>query len=135
MWFGEDDFHFVWKKMSGDVALSANIAFVGSPGNNHRKAVLMFRQSLDGGSAAVDVARDSDSLTSLQYRDQAGKNTHEVESSVSASWRMRIEKRGDFVYVFVADASGKLRPPGLRQRLRSRETSTSGSGSARMTRT
>src|ERR1700744_738537 len=26
MWFGRDDFHFVWKKVSGDVAISADIA-------------------------------------------------------------------------------------------------------------
>jgi cytolysin (calcineurin-like family phosphatase) len=55
MWFGEDDFHFVWKKVSGDVAISANISFVGTKGDNHRKAVLMIRQSLDADSAAVDV--------------------------------------------------------------------------------
>ena len=47
MWFGIDDFQFAWKKMSGDVAISADIAFVGEKGNNHRKAVLMIRQSLD----------------------------------------------------------------------------------------
>ncbi len=41
MWFGIDDFHFVWKKVTGDVALSADISFVGNKGNNHRKAVLM----------------------------------------------------------------------------------------------
>src|SRR5664279_3217183 len=78
MWFGEDDFHFVWKRVSGDVAISADIAFVGDRGNNHRKAVLMMRQSLDGNSASVDVARHGDGLTSLQFRDAAGANTHEV---------------------------------------------------------
>ena len=50
MWFGMDDFQFAWKKMSGDVAISADIAFVGDKGNPHRKAVLMIRQSLDGNS-------------------------------------------------------------------------------------
>ena len=32
MWFGMDDFQFAWKKMSGDVAISADIAFVGERG-------------------------------------------------------------------------------------------------------
>ena len=41
MWFGADDFQFAWKKVSGDVALSADIAFLGSGGNEHRKAVLV----------------------------------------------------------------------------------------------
>jgi hypothetical protein len=48
MWFGKDDFHFVWKRMSGDVAIAADISFVDTRGNDHRKAVLMVRQSLDG---------------------------------------------------------------------------------------
>src|SRR3954451_14850085 len=68
MWFGEDDFHFAWKKLSGDVAISADIAFIGEKGNNHRNAVLMLRQSLEGNSAGVDIARHGDGLTSLQFR-------------------------------------------------------------------
>lgn len=112
MWFGRDDFHFVWKKISGDVALSADIAFVGEKGNNHRKAVLMMRQSLDGDAAAVDVARHGDGLTSLQFRDATGANTHEVESNVSAPQRVRIEKRGDFFYAFVSGKDGRLEPAG-----------------------
>jgi len=29
MWFGKDAFHFAWKKASGDVALAADISFLG----------------------------------------------------------------------------------------------------------
>ena len=112
MWFGEDDFQFAWTKMSGDVALTADIAFVGTKGNNHRKAVLMIRQSLDGNSKAVDVARHGDGLTSLQFRDETGANTHEVESNVSAPRTVRIEKRGDNFYAFVAGSDGRLQPAG-----------------------
>ena len=72
MWFGMDDFQFVWKKMSGDVAISANITFVGEKGNEHRKAVLMIRQTLEGNAPAVDIARHGVGLTSLQFRDAAG---------------------------------------------------------------
>src|ERR1700749_3600653 len=79
MWCGTDDFQFTWKKMSDDVAISADIAFVGQKGNNHRKAVLMIRQSLDGNSPAVDIARHGEGLTSLQFRDAAGADDHEVQ--------------------------------------------------------
>ena len=72
MWFATDDFHFVWAKVSGDVALTADIAILGSGGDPHRKAVLMIRQTLDGNSAAVDVALHGVGLTSLQFRDAAG---------------------------------------------------------------
>src|SRR6266436_231966 len=48
MWLGADAFQFAWKKMSGDtITVTANISFLGSGGNAHRKAVLMVRQSLD----------------------------------------------------------------------------------------
>ena len=117
MWFGEDDFHFAWKKLSGDVAISADIAFVGEKGNNHRKAVLMIRQSLDGNSAGVDVARHGDGLTSLQFREAAGDNTHEVQSNIAAPTRVRLEKRGDFFYAFVSGKDGKLHPSGASTKL------------------
>ncbi len=117
MWFGVDDFHFAWKKVSGDVALTADIAFIGTGGNPHRKAVLMIRQTLDGPSAAVDVAVHGSGLTSLQYRDPAGADTHEVESNVSAPRTVRIEKRGDFIYAFVSGKDGKLQPAGAATKL------------------
>ncbi len=47
MWFTNDAFHFVWKKMSGDFTLTADVKFIGTGGNPHRKACLLVRQSLD----------------------------------------------------------------------------------------
>ena len=41
MWFAEDAFQFVWKKISGDVTLTADISFLTKTGNEHKKAVLM----------------------------------------------------------------------------------------------
>ncbi|MGA2535735.1 MAG: hypothetical protein ABSF53_06970 [Terracidiphilus sp.] len=122
MWFGMDDFHFVWKKVSGDVALTADIAFLGAGGNPHRKAVLMIRQTLDGDSPGVDVAVHGIGLTSLQFRDAVGVNTHEIESNVSAPKTVRIEKRGDFFYAYVsgprhAKDAGKLQPAGASTKL------------------
>jgi dipeptidyl aminopeptidase/acylaminoacyl peptidase len=117
MWFGIDDFHFAWKKVSGDVALTADIAFIGTTGNAHRKAVLMIRQSLDGNSTAVDIAVHGNGLTALQFRDTAGADTHEVQSNISVPKTVRIEKRGDFFYAFVAGKDGKLRPAGAATKL------------------
>jgi len=117
MWFSVDDFHFAWKKMSGDVAISANIAFVGDKGNNHRKAVLMIRQSLNGNSPSVDIARHGDGLTSLQFRDTAGADTREVQTNVVAPQRVRLEKRGNCFYAFVAGKDGQLHPAGASTKL------------------
>src|SRR6201999_1599080 len=113
LWFGIDDFHFVWKKVSGDVALSADIDFVGQTGNPHRKAVLMIRQSLDPHSIYADVAQHGDGLTSLQYRDTVGADTHEIETYGKGPHRVRIEKRGDYAYVSIPDANGNMAPSGV----------------------
>ena len=80
MWFGADAFQFAWKKMSGDVTLSADISFLGNGGNPHRKAVLMIRQSLDADSVYADVALHGNGLTALQFRDEKGGATQEVQS-------------------------------------------------------
>jgi TolB protein len=117
IWSRADAFHYVWKKISEDVALTADIDFVGEKGNAHRKAVLMIRQSLDPGSIYADVARHGDGLTSLQYRDTFGGDTHEIETYGKGPHRVRIEKRGDYVYVSIPDASGNMAPSGAAMRV------------------
>src|SRR5205814_1773001 len=95
MWAATDAFHFVCKKVSGDVTLTADVSILGAGGDGHRKAVLMIRQSLDTDSAYVDAARHGDGLTSIQSRLEKGGNSSEVQSNVSKPTRLRIAKRGD----------------------------------------
>src|SRR6266699_3923863 len=116
MWFASDAFQFVWKKMSGDLTLTAGIAFLGKGVNEHRKAVLMARQSLDSDSPYADVALHGSGLTSLQFREEKGAPTHEIQANVSAPKRLRIEKRGSYFSMWLADekdefhlASGSMR--------------------------
>jgi TolB protein len=116
MWSTADAFQFVWKKMSGDVNLTADISFLTKTGNEHKKAVLILRQSLDGDSVYADVALHASGLTSLQFRDEKGAVTREVQSNLSAPKRLRIVKRGDYVYMAlgsetVQPAGGWLRIP------------------------
>src|SRR5262245_10770545 len=75
MWFTNDAFHFVWKKVSGDVALAADVVFEGKGVDPHRKACLLVRQTLESDSAYADAAFHGDGLTSLQYREAAGALT------------------------------------------------------------
>jgi Tol biopolymer transport system component len=104
MWFTADAFQFAWKKVSGDVSLSADISFLGTGGNAHRKAVLMIRQSLDADSPYADVALHGSGLTSLQFREEKGANTHEVQANVTAApKRLRIEKRGDYFHMLLGE--------------------------------
>jgi len=118
MWATVDAFQFAWKKISGDVEVSADVSFLNSGGNEHKKAVLMLRQSLDADSVYADVALHGNGLTSLQYRDEKGDTTHEVESNISAPARLRITRVGKYVYISLAKqgsdvhfAAGSVRIP------------------------
>jgi dipeptidyl aminopeptidase/acylaminoacyl peptidase len=101
MWGTADHFHYVWIKVSGDVSLEATVEFVGSSPEPHRKACLLIRQSLDPDAPYIDAARHGDGLTSLQWREVTGDVTHEIQSNVLAPTRLRIEKRGDYVSMYV----------------------------------
>jgi len=121
MWLANDAFHFVWKKMSGDVTLTADIAFPGKGVNEHRKAVLIIRQTLDADSTYADVALHGSGLTSLQYREEKGAATHEIQANVSAPKRVRIEKRGAYFSMWIADEKGEFHPASRSTRIALKE--------------
>src|SRR5207302_8876790 len=108
MWSVADECQYAWRKVSGDVTLTADMSFVNTSGNEHKQAVLILRQSLDGDSVYADVALHASGLTSLQFRDQKGAVTHEIQSSIASPKRLRIAKRGDYVYMSLAEAGGDL---------------------------
>ena len=112
MWFTSDAFQFAWIKTSGDVSLTADIQWVRTGGNPHRKACLLIRRSLDPNSQYADVAVHGEGLTSLQYRETAGAPTREIQSNVSGPQRVRIEKEGDYVFMSLARDSDTLRSAG-----------------------
>ena len=66
------------------LTLGADVRFLGSGGNAHRKACLLVRQTLDADSAYADAVLHGDGLTSLQYRETSGGPTREIQSNVSA---------------------------------------------------
>ena len=102
MWFATDAFHFAWRKASGDVTLAADIRFVGTGGNAHRKAALLIRQGLEPDAAYADAVVHGDGLVSIQYREERGGPTREIQSRVKGPRRLRIEKEGDTVSLSVA---------------------------------
>ena len=108
MWFDSDELHYVWKKVSGDISIVADIDWVGEGLDPHRKACLIIRQDMDTASIYVDIAVHGDGLTSIQYRDLAGGMTKEVQANVSAPDRVRIEKVGDYYSMSVARGENPL---------------------------
>jgi TolB protein len=112
MWSTNDAFHFVGKETTGDFTLTADIKFVGAGGNPHRKACLLVRQSLEPGSVYADVAVHGSGLTALQYRDEPAGPTREIQSNLSGPGRVRLEKRGDYLSMWLAAPGEELKPAG-----------------------
>lgn len=112
MWGAVDAFYFVWKKASGDMALSADIEWVGTSAAGHRKAALLIRQSLDPGSAYADAALHGDGLTSLQFRGAANEQTYQVFTRVDGPARLRIVRQGSRFTMYAGKPGEELRTVG-----------------------
>jgi TolB protein len=112
MWLKRDGFQFVYKQISGDVTLTADIQFLGQGVEAHRKAALMVRQSLQPDSAYADAALHGDGLTSLQYRSAAGAETQEIRSNLKAPVRLRLERHGNEFMMFAGNSGENLKSAG-----------------------
>jgi hypothetical protein len=140
MWFTNDDFHFVWKRVSGDFALQAAVNWLATGGDPHRKACLMSRESLDPDSAYVDVAVHGNGLISLQFREIKGGATHEIQArqpvvtatgassadlsaaaraqALLTAGRVGLERQGEVFFLTLPEAAGHAQPQGAFMRLR-----------------
>ena len=112
MWAGTDTFYFVWKKVSGDVSLSADIQWVGTSAAEHRKAVLILRQSLDPGSSYADAVSHGNGLTSLQFRGADNEQTYQVVAAEDGPSRLRIVRKGTGIMMYSGKPGEELKASG-----------------------
>jgi hypothetical protein len=112
VWAGTDAFYFVWKKASGDITLSADVQWVGTSTAEHRKAMLMIRQSLDPGSAYADAVSHGNGLTSLQFRGAANEQTYQVVAAEDGPSRLRIVRKGSRITMYFASPGGEWKQAG-----------------------
>jgi TolB protein len=101
MWSTKDAFYFVWKKISGDIELSADIRFPQEGGRAHRKAVLVLKQDLSADGVYADAALHGSGLTALQYRRTKGATTQDIELNIDMPQEASIVKRGDNITMFL----------------------------------
>lgn len=124
-WYHIDQFHFLWKRASGDFALTAQVSFpparYGHEPSPHRKGLLMFRESLDAGAAYADAAQHGSGMTALQYRLEPGANTQDIELNIDAPRTVRLVKRGDRFTLYLSSAGEPLHQVGASVRLHLRE--------------
>ncbi len=118
IWYTRDEFRFLWKRMSGDVSLAADINFPDPKGYGDRKAVLMIRQSLDDDAKAAMVALHGAGLVHLAWRPERDASVEDIGFRMSRSGgpdagepfsngtidakRIGIEKRGDEFALWVS---------------------------------
>lgn len=113
IWGRIDQFHYVWKSMSGNFAVSATAKFL-TEGNPHRKAVIMLRGTSDADSPFVQLAIHGDGMPSVQFRNAKGDTTNTVDFPVEgpATWKLKLVRQGGNITVWVAKEGETLRELG-----------------------
>src|ERR1044071_4028897 len=102
MWGGQDEFHFVWKRMKGNFILTTKAQFIGKGVEAHRKIGWIVRSSLDPDSPHVNAAVHGDGLTSLQFRRTKAGATEEVKSQLKGADVIELERKGNTYRMSVA---------------------------------
>jgi len=111
MWDTRDDFHFVWKRVSGNFILSTRARFSGRGVEEHRKIGWTIRPTLDTSGAHVSAALHGNGLTSIQFRRQPGAITEEAKSADSlpnADAVIQLERRDGAYIMSVAQFGDTL---------------------------
>ena len=94
MWGERDEFHFAWRRLSGDFILQARVQFVGKGVEAHRKAGLIVRAGQDADAPYVHAVVHGDGLTSLQFRRTKGGATEEKQSAIKGADVLQLERKG-----------------------------------------
>ncbi len=119
VWYQRDEFRFLWKKMSGNVSLAADITFPDTNGYGDRKAVIMIRQDLDDDSREAFVALHGAGMIQLARRPEKNVRITDMEYRIGSrgglpggtspddlvtanAQRIGIEKRGDNFALYVS---------------------------------
>lgn len=102
IWFGVDNFSFLYKKMKGDFIIQTQFHFLGEGHELHRKTGIMFRTNTDSVSPMVACTIHGDGLTSLQFRKTPGANVEEIKFTISGPDVLQLEKKGNTYTMSVA---------------------------------
>jgi TolB protein len=113
IWAKADQFHYVWREMSGNFAVTATAKFL-TEGIGHRKAVIMLRKTLDTDSPFVHLAIHGDGTPSVQFRNTQADNTNTVDFPIEGpgTWKLKLVRQGTTITVWVAKDGAPLRELG-----------------------
>lgn len=113
IWGKADQFHYVWREISGDFAVTATAKFL-TDGIGHRKAVIMLRKSLDADSPFVHLAIHGDGMPAVQFRKTKADNTNTVDFPVEGpgTWKLKLVRQGTTITVWISKDGAPLRELG-----------------------
>ncbi|MBK5296894.1 MAG: hypothetical protein JJE40_07040 [Vicinamibacteria bacterium] len=113
IWGKADQFHYVWREMSGNLAITATAKFA-TDGIPHRKAVIMLRKSLDMDSPFVHLAIHGDGMPAVQFRNARADNTNTVDFPVEGpgTWTLKLVRQGTAITVWSAKDGAPLKELG-----------------------
>jgi hypothetical protein len=110
----------LWKRMSGDVSLAADVTFPDAKGYGDRKVVLVIRQNLEDDSKEAMIGEHGVGMIHLAWRPGKGALIKDMQyrfggtlTGVKAK-RIGIEKHGDAIAIFVSlqgEPMHQLGPP------------------------
>lgn len=103
IWGTSDQFHYVWREMSGDFAVAATIRFL-TEGEPHRKASIMLRKTLDTDSPFLHFAIHGNGMPAVQFRTTKAGTTNTLDFPIEGpgTFTLKLVRQGGSVTVFSA---------------------------------
>ena len=113
IWGRSDQFHYLWKQLSGNFTVTATAKFL-TEGIGHRKAVIMLRKSLDADSPFLQLAIHGDGTPAVQFRNTKGDTTNTVDFPIEGPgiWQLKLARQGNTITVSIAKDGAPLRELG-----------------------
>jgi len=110
IWAKQDQFQYVWREMPGNFTVTATMQFLGQ-GEEHRKAGIMVRQSLDADSAYGDFVIHGSGMPGLQWRSAKGEdtNTFDLPFDGPGKFKLRLVRAGVGITVSLAKDGADLK--------------------------
>lgn len=99
IWFGRDEFQYLYNSLEGDFILTANFEFVGRGTDPHRKVGWMVRTDTTDNAKHISAVAHGDGLTVLQWRLLPGALMRDPEDEIFAGKKnfqiIQLERRGN----------------------------------------
>ena len=110
MWAKQDQFQYVWREMAGNFAVTATVRFLGT-GEEHRKAGIVVRQSLDPDATYADVVMHGNGMPGLQWRSRQGEDTNTFDPPFDGpgTFKIKLVRNGVRVFMYTAREGAELK--------------------------